>query len=176
MVNEQPLVVTANVVDGNFLQIIKPDDITMPVNYLTSNMNGVAAETMWLVRGFETQMIEPHDWILLNVNRLGFYRVNYNNANWMSLTRALNDDRDAFNDTTISQLIDDSLNLARDGLLSFTIVLDLLEVMRDETSFIVWSAAGANLLELNNRLRDLDIHQDFMVSKINFYVNNFLAV
>jgi hypothetical protein len=160
-----PLVITAvRISDSNLLIIAKPN-ITMPLNLLTSSMSNVS-ETFWSGQTlFETRDIGDHDWYLINVDRAFFYRVNYEERDWMRLTRAVSENRDEFSDSTISQLIDDSLSLARDSLLSYRIAFDLLEAMANETSLAVWSAVARNILELNNRLHDLDIHQDFTVRR-----------
>lgn len=143
----------------------------MPIVIMSSKMLRPSLLT-WSERTFETRALvppldDPADWLLLNPDRLGFYRVNYDNNNWRSLTQALKSQRDVFSHETIAQLIDDALSLARDGLLSYQIVLNMVESLDQESSTIVWNAASLNLLELNNRLRDLDFHQRFTVSHKN---------
>jgi hypothetical protein len=159
---QQQLVVTVLISDSSILQIIKPS-IFMPMNFRTSAMEEVTTTFWGQQLPFETRVIDTHNWLLFNVDRLGFYRVNYDSSNWISLTHAISANRSAFSDKTLSQLIDDSLNLARDGLLSYRVAFTLLEVMQREESFGVWSAAASNLRELNNRINDLDIHEHFKV-------------
>ncbi|KAG5681338.1 hypothetical protein PVAND_010783 [Polypedilum vanderplanki] len=157
---QKPLVVTVVVNADNILYILKPN-ITMPMTYKTSYSSNIS-EIFWSEQDAVSKTLENHDWILFNVDRLGFYRVNYNENNWKNLISAIDENRNLFSDMTISQLIDDSLNLARDSLLSYHIVFDLLEIMTLETSYNVWNAAVRNLLELNNRINGLDIHEKFM--------------
>lgn len=166
--NEQVIVVAFLSNNGSVLNVVKPT-ISMPINFLTSNMEE-PSNTFWSERTLEITPIDPlgdDDWLLLNVDRLGFYRVNYDDTNWRRLTSSIKSQRDAFSSQTIAQLIDDSLSFARDAFLSYSTVLDLVENLRNETSIIVWNAASLNLLELNNRLHDLDFHQLFLVSHEN---------
>lgn len=165
------IVVTAFISNnGSSLNILK-SDIAMPIVVMSSKMLRPSSLT-WSERTFEMSVLEPKlddsaDWLLLNPDRLGFYRVNYDNNNWRCLIQALKSQRDAFSHETIAQLIDDALSLARDSLLSYQIVLNMVESLEQESSIIVWNAASLNLLELNNRLRDLDFHQQFRVSHKN---------
>lgn len=155
--------------NGSSLNILK-SDILMPIVIMTSKME--QTRLMWSERTFQVipfvpPLDDPADWLLLNPDRLGFYRVNYDNHNWRSLIQALKSQRDVFSHETIAQLIDDALSLARDRLLSYQIVLNMVESLEQESSIIVWNAASLNILELNNRIRDLDFHQQFRVSHKN---------
>lgn len=167
-VNDQIVVLAFVSNNGSSLNVFK-SSITMPINFISSRMKE-ASEIVWSERTLEVTPIDPlddDDWYLVNVDRLGFYRVNYDDTNWHRLISAIKSQRDAFNSQTIAQLIDDSLSFARDSLLSYNIVFELMELLKNETSIIVWNAASLNLLELNNRLRDLDFYQHFMVSHEN---------
>jgi aminopeptidase N len=167
-VNDQIVVVAFVSNNGSLLNVFK-SAITMPINFITSKMEK-PSDVVWSERTLETTPINPlgdEDWFLVNVDRLGFYRVYYDDTNWRRLTSAIKSQRDTFSSQTIAQLIDDSLSFARDSLLSYRTVLELVEILSNETSMIVWSAASLNLLELNNRLRDLDFYQHFVVSYKN---------
>lgn len=154
--------------NGSLLYILKPD-IMLPLEYISSKMEEPSILT-WSEGTFEIialnlQLSESeNDWFLLNPKRRGFYRVNYVNTNWQSLIRAIKTQGEIFNHETIAQLTDDALSFARDGLLSYRIVFDMLENLKQEASLIVWNTASLNLLELNNRLYDLDFYHHFRVS------------
>lgn len=170
MNKKDEVVVSAFVsLNGSQLNIAKPS-VSMPINFITSKMNE-PSDVIWSERTLEVNSIDPlqddDDWFLVNVNRHGFYRVNYDPTNWRRVTLAIKSHRDAFSCQTIAQLIDDSLSSARDALLSYKVVLDLMEILKNDTSIIVWNAASLNLLELNNRVQDLDFHHKFLVSQKN---------
>jgi hypothetical protein len=145
-------------------------DIAMPINYITSKMDSPStlrmSERTLEVIALEPQLVDADkDWILLNLNRVGFYRVNYENENWRRVIAAIESQRDDFSHQTIAQLTDDALSFAREGRLSYDIALDMVQNLSEEVAMIVWSAASLNLLELNNRLHGLDFYPLFWVSK-----------
>jgi ERAP1-like C-terminal domain len=154
--------------NGSLLHIAK-SDISMPINYITSKMNAPSTLS-WSERTSEVIALEPQlvdddkDWILLNLDRVGFYRVNYENKNWRRVIAAIESQRDDFTHQTIAQLTDDALSFAREGRLSYAIALDMVQNLSEDAAMIVWSAASLNLLELNNRLHGLDFYPLFWVS------------
>lgn len=156
--------------NGSLLQIVK-SDISMPINYITSKMN-LPSTLRWSEGTLEVIALEPQlidddkDWFLLNLDRVGFYRVNYENENWRRIIAAIESQRDNFSHQTIAQLTDDALSFAREGRLSYAIALDMVKNLSEEIAMIVWSAASLNLLELNNRLHGLDFYPLYWVSQL----------
>ena len=65
------------------------------------------------------------EWVILNIQETGYYRVNYDRKNWQLIIKHLN--KDSFrNISTVNraQLIDDALNLARAGRLDYAIAFE----------------------------------------------------
>ncbi|CAI9570872.1 unnamed protein product, partial [Staurois parvus] len=62
----------------------------VPISYLKSNgQNG----TWWLTGQRDRNdafMVSETDWILVNLDVTGYYRVNYDNKNWNNLLNQLN--------------------------------------------------------------------------------------
>ncbi|XP_029697770.1 aminopeptidase N isoform X1 [Takifugu rubripes] len=85
------------------------------------------------------------EWILANVNRTGYYRVNYDPENWKRLLTQLETDRNLIPLVNRGQLIDDAFNLARANLVNVTLALDSTRFLRKETEYIPWEAATRNL-------------------------------
>jgi aminopeptidase N len=151
----------------NILIILK-NSIAVPINYQTSSMS-TPSDIEWLPKNdFEHRLLLPtkhiDDWFIMNVDQFGFYRVNYDVDNWMSIIDALKKNPQVVSEKTKAQLIDDALSLASEGLVSYEIALELLMVLREETSFLPWSAAIRNLLQLNKQLSESEIHDKFQVS------------
>lgn len=87
-------------------------------------------------------------WLLLNGNRAGFYRVNYDDANW----RLLSHDLAALSELERAGLVDDALALAAAGRLSYNVSFGLLQRLpRDEPS-LAWVAALTWLTKLTHLL------------------------
>ena len=54
-------------------------------------------------------------------NVVGYYRVNYDETNWKLINQQLLQDHRAISELSRSQLIDDSLNIARTGSVPYSI-------------------------------------------------------
>ncbi|TWW53291.1 Aminopeptidase N, partial [Takifugu flavidus] len=105
------------------------------------------------------------EWILANVNRTGYYRVNYDPENWKRLLTQLETDRNLIPLVNRGQLIDDAFNLARANLVNVTLALDSTRFLRKETEYIPWEAATRNLqyfTYLRNQVEHLyDFYSNF---------------
>ncbi|XP_065223050.1 aminopeptidase N-like [Planococcus citri] len=78
------------------------------------------------------------DWILFNLKRTGYYRVNYDPENWKLLIDQLMEDHTKIHVLNRAQLIDDALTLAEDQLINCTIASRLIKYLNNETSIIPW--------------------------------------
>lgn len=85
------------------------------------------------------------EWILANVNCTGFYRVNYDLANWARLLNELEDNPQSIPLLNRGQLIDDAFNLARAKQVSVTLALNATRFLRNETDYLPWDSALSNL-------------------------------
>ncbi|XP_039902910.1 alanyl (membrane) aminopeptidase a [Simochromis diagramma] len=85
------------------------------------------------------------DWILANVNCIGYYRVNYNPENWERLLAQLQKNRHSIPLLNRGQLIDDAFNLARAKLVNVTLALNSTLFLTKETEFLPWESAVRNL-------------------------------
>lgn len=75
----------------------------------------------------------------------GYYRVNYDTATWKNLTEALKaSNYSGIHVVNRAQIVDDSLNLARSGLLDYDLALRNLQYMEQETHYLPWAAFFMN--------------------------------
>uniref|UniRef100_A0AAG5CSS6 Aminopeptidase N n=1 Tax=Anopheles atroparvus TaxID=41427 RepID=A0AAG5CSS6_ANOAO len=98
--------------------------------------------------------IPSHDWIVVNVQQTGYYRVNYDERNWQMIVNHLQD-RTKFRSIAASnraQLIDDALNLARAGYLDYAVALNVTRYLVHETDYVPWKAAIASLNFIDSML------------------------
>jgi aminopeptidase N len=82
---------------------------------------------------------------VFNVDEFGFYRVNYDEFNWILLINGLKTNRTAFSSVTRAQLIDDAFNLGRSAHLNVTFALELSTYLINETDFVPYSTFSANI-------------------------------
>ncbi|XP_046398989.1 glutamyl aminopeptidase-like isoform X2 [Ischnura elegans] len=90
------------------------------------------------------------EWILFNVNQIGFYRVNYDDRNWSLLSNYLNSNEYRnIPPVERAMLIDDALNLAMGGYINYSVALNLTSYLHRESDFIPLYAAyrGFSILE-----------------------------
>ncbi|XP_055618476.1 aminopeptidase N [Toxorhynchites rutilus septentrionalis] len=88
-----------------------------------------------------------HDWLIVNIQQTGYYRVNYDHRNWEMIVNHLLDRRkySSIAPSNRAQLIDDALNLARGGYLNYSIALNVTRYLIHETEYVPWKAAIASL-------------------------------
>ncbi|XP_048524081.1 aminopeptidase N [Dendroctonus ponderosae] len=97
--------------------------------------------------------ILPRDtsWFLVNVHQTGYYRVNYAEENWKSLTNQLQGNgHRLINPRNRAQMIDDALNLAFAGYLNYDVALNLTLYLPNEREYVPWKAALTNFQFLHN--------------------------
>ncbi|ETN63471.1 protease m1 zinc metalloprotease [Anopheles darlingi] len=98
--------------------------------------------------------IPSHDWLIVNLQQTGYYRVNYDERNWQLIVNHLQD-RSKFKTIAASnraQLIDDALNLARAGYLDYSVALNVTRYLVHETEYVPWKAAISALNYIDSML------------------------
>lgn len=60
--------------------------------------------------------VTENEWFILNVQRGGFYRVNYDNNTWHLLLDQLLQNHSVIHHLNRAQILDDAFNLAKIGL------------------------------------------------------------
>ncbi|XP_047482312.1 aminopeptidase N-like isoform X2 [Penaeus chinensis] len=89
-------------------------------------------------------------WVIFNVQETGYYRVNYDAENWNLIIQQLKDNHEALHVINRAQIIDDVLNLARGGQVSYDTALSVNVYLGKEVEFVPWDSALNNLAYLEN--------------------------
>ncbi|KZS09066.1 Aminopeptidase N [Daphnia magna] len=89
-------------------------------------------------------------WVIFNVDQVGYYRVNYDDANWNMIIAQLLLDYQQISLINRAQLLDDSLNIARVNALPYAFPLELTQYLTKEQDYIPWTSAlnGLSYLDL----------------------------
>ncbi|XP_066992326.2 aminopeptidase N [Anabrus simplex] len=128
----------------------------IPISWATEETGfSNTAPTMWLTIAQETILSglpAADKWVIFNVQEAGYYRVNYDEDNWNMIVAALNSNHTIIHPLNRAQLVDDALNLARAGQLSYQTALTLIGYLKDEVDYIPWASANTALNFLNQRL------------------------
>lgn len=119
----------------------------------------------WLPNSSEIVLpnaVQPKQWFYFNLERAGYYRVNYDYKSWLSLIR----NYDYLPNTTVAQLADDALNLARAEVITYDIPLTFIMKLRGG-DILPWSAAISGIEYLTNMLNREPAYEQFRVSHLH---------
>ncbi|CAH2105893.1 unnamed protein product [Euphydryas editha] len=142
----------------------------IPISYTimdTPVRNWSTAPKLWLNEKTVTAQLPLNatQALYVNVGAIGYYRVNYDQANWELLSLALKTET-ARNPIAKAQLIDDAFNLAKVGQLNYNYALSLTTCVIDgEDSRIVWEIILNNMAFLKHNLGATSgyiYYQDYM--------------
>lgn len=117
----------------------------VPITWMTGSGR---ENSYWLTEVTGTNnsfKIDRPDWLLLNINVTGYFRVNYNQENWNQLLNQLETDHKVLPVINRAQIIDDAFNLARAKYVDVTLALRTTQFLRKETEYMPWQAALRNL-------------------------------
>ncbi|KAH8358872.1 hypothetical protein KR093_002952 [Drosophila rubida] len=130
---------------------------TVPISYTTSaEKNFNVTKPKFVLAGNATtahteSFTTAISWIIANIQETGYYRVNYTESNWHAIHKALTESNwGGIHEVNRAQVVDDLLNLARAGLLEYSLALEVLEYLETETNYIPWTSAfnGFNFLAI----------------------------
>ncbi|NWQ66366.1 AMPN Aminopeptidase, partial [Neopipo cinnamomea] len=118
----------------------------VPITWMTRD--GIVNDRYWLTKATDTNntfKVNSPNWLLLNLNVSGYFRVNYNQENWDQLLSQLSIDHKVFPVINRAQIIDDAFSLARAKYVSVTLALNTTRFLSRETAYMPWEAALNNL-------------------------------
>ena len=155
----------------------------IPLNYATpgdSNFEDTKF-TQYMVDK-TAQFAAPADapqWYIFNKQQLGYYRVNYDFANWHALILVLNsDDYNQIHVLNRAQLVDDTINFAVGGYLDYETTFGILSYLVREVEYTPWSPAERFFNQLYTTFGTMDpdvrvcrslIFEHSPISKHNFF-------
>nr|XP_018896628.1 PREDICTED: aminopeptidase N-like isoform X2 [Bemisia tabaci] len=137
----------------------------IPLTYTTSNEKNFTLEEanrkMVLFNPTEKTAnidVQSARWLVVNVQEIGFYRVNYDEHNWKELITALQTNPSDIHVLNRAQLIDDAFNLARAGIIQYSVPMTLSKYLAKESDPVPFLAAFPNfrylLTRFNGQLAD----------------------
>ncbi|NXM58312.1 AMPN Aminopeptidase, partial [Illadopsis cleaveri] len=118
----------------------------VPITWMTGSSH--RNSSYWLTKVTDTNndfKVNSPNWLLLNLNVTGYFRVNYNQENWNQLLSQLGTNHTVFPVINRAQIIDDAFNLARAKYVNVTLALDTTRFLGQEREYIPWQTALNNL-------------------------------
>jgi aminopeptidase N len=118
----------------------RPEGSEIPDYWIANDENQITLE----------DVVTENEYIYININRTGYYRVNYDQLSWKLLIQNLG----SFTDVTRAQLIDDSFNLARADLTGYDVPITFGIVLRRiPNEYLSWWAFANGLEYLTNMMK-----------------------
>lgn len=142
----------------------------IPISFtLGSNPNFTDTKTDFWIEGVKTLSLEVEkgdskpfaDWIVVNIQQNGFYRVNYDAVLWNRIITQLNRDSENIHRLNRAQLIDDSFHLAAAEVIDFKIPLGIMSYLEKEVEFAPWNSAHRAHIALNRWLSGSKVYQRY---------------
>lgn len=164
------LTVVRNYEDGTFIvmQEVYYDDETatdnkswyVPINFAVASnpdFNDTKA-THYLLKDNELKIedvkISMGDWLMLNKQSTGFYRVNYDVKNWNLIAEGMIENSLKVHSRNRAQLMHDAYQLIITNRLNHSILLKILTYLKKEDQYAPWSRAYDIFSEYNRYLGD----------------------
>ncbi|XP_043263382.1 uncharacterized protein LOC122403732 [Colletes gigas] len=129
----------------------------IPITYVLHpdvNFNNTTP-TLWLSKteNLTISNVTRDNWIIINTQQTGYYRVNYDVHTWELLQKfLLTKNYGNIHAVNRAQLIDDALAMARTSRLNYTVALSLSLYLHQETDYIPWITANRHLNFFQNML------------------------
>ncbi|XP_033635602.1 uncharacterized protein LOC117296681 [Asterias rubens] len=124
----------------------------VPLTYITSaNPSFNQPDYKWMVPMEDVTMIERSDiggdtdWLLMNIDQQGVYRVNYDDANWKLLATQLRNDHQVISPASRAALINDAFFLASSDDLDEVIALEMTSYLKEERDYVPWYMVDTNV-------------------------------
>lgn len=103
---------------------IDPTPETRPKFWLTERQTEIAVDG-----------VRPSSYFLVNVQQAGYYRVQYDEANWMLIANELSHGNfTAISPNSRAMLIDDAAVFVENGILKIRILLELIKYLEHDVS------------------------------------------
>ncbi|CAH1790157.1 unnamed protein product [Owenia fusiformis] len=139
----------------------------IPLSFTTkSESNFTDPPMIWMneeTKSLNELTTDTNDWLLVNVNQMGYYRVDYDTTNWNALISQLKDNHTAIQGRNRAQLIDDAFSLSRAGIhnVDITMAMQTTNYLINEREYIPWWAAIENLRYITQMLGSTGSYGDY---------------
>ncbi|GFO27613.1 aminopeptidase n [Plakobranchus ocellatus] len=117
----------------------------------------------------ETRAMKADEWFAFNAMGKGFYRVNYEESNWLRLSEHLVANTEALPFQLRQVLLDDAFSLARARLLNYRLAFKMIRYLSRETDLRVWTIALDHLDFIDERLQleeEYDLFKAYLQNRL----------
>ncbi|XP_031787739.1 uncharacterized protein LOC107982070 [Nasonia vitripennis] len=144
----------------------------VPINYATEKKSDFDKTTadLWLTKAEETVKIDakPDQWLIVNKQQTGFYRVNYDEKNWNLIIKTLTSGKhEKIHLLNRAQLINDALAFVKQNTLNLSTLLHMTAYLTNETDYVAWYPGYKAFMWLNAKLINTEHHEIFKEHVVN---------
>ncbi|EFN71975.1 Aminopeptidase N, partial [Camponotus floridanus] len=83
--------------------------------------------------------LEEDQWIIFNLQQVGYYRVYYDTENWQNIGRYLNSkEYENIHVLNRAQIIDDAFHFVVEKKLKFSVFCEIAKYLSKESDYIAW--------------------------------------
>ncbi|XP_033635601.1 uncharacterized protein LOC117296680 [Asterias rubens] len=130
----------------------------VPLTYTTSSSPDFESpDSKWIRPEDKYVTIETPgsstDWLLLNIDQRGIYRVNYDDQNWELIKAQLDSNHEAISTASRASLISDAFSLAEASEISQSQAFDMTTYLKEERDFVPWQAVKGALSSIEKNLQ-----------------------
>lgn len=155
-----------------------PNNITfwIPINYATSLDPGFDDTTpdLWYPPtrdiSFTIPSLTASDWLLLNKQGSGYFRILYDATNYRMLADAMVRNISLFHRLNRAQIVDDSYNFVNIGRLSYVQFLNTVRFLENDNEYAPWYPANTAFTALD---RYFSGHPDYPLFRVMKYQKRF---
>lgn len=101
------------------------------------------------------------EWMILNVNQVGYYRVNYDQRNWKLLIEQLNTDYKLISTINRAQILDDIFELARSAVVDYKMAMEATKYLKSERDYLPWDTVLMSFSYIDDMLQRTPIYGDW---------------
>ncbi|XP_067012904.2 endoplasmic reticulum aminopeptidase 1 isoform X2 [Anabrus simplex] len=134
----------------------------VPLSYYTDMQPDVVQHVWMNLSDVKFEVAPEVEWVKVNVNQSGFYRVMYDEEMWRGIITALHQNHSLFSPADRASLIDDAFTLCRAGLLDATIPLNLSIYLQKERDYVPWATALEHFQSWSKRLLETRSYKSFL--------------
>ncbi|XP_046962150.1 glutamyl aminopeptidase [Vanessa cardui] len=133
----------------------------VPVTYATKQ--GANENILWFPDNADSVTLtleEGEDWLKINNNQVGYYRVNYPDDMWRDLTEQLKNKTEQLTISDRAHLLDDVFALAEAQVIPYETALNLSTYLIVEKDFVPWETATSIFAILSEKLLNTTAHDN----------------
>ncbi|XP_043485212.1 aminopeptidase Q-like [Leptopilina heterotoma] len=116
---------------------------TVPITFTTqSSLNFQLQQTINFLLPSNRELIikvKPKDWVILNIQSIGYYRVNYDNVTWQQISDYMNSEK--FTNIHVRnrlKLLEDARFFTIKGIMSIQTFCNFLSYVKRERDLFIW--------------------------------------